>query len=313
MVSLSIIVVNVKGKDKFPKLYESLLKSRFKDFEVIVIDIIDNGFNDIRFRNVKIEKDRGLAYCRNIGVKYSMGKFLLFLDNDTEIMPDTLEKFMSYISERPNEIVQLKLVREDGTLDATGGLIDNLAYPHELNRGLSENSVNEIIEVLYAKGAAIGMSRDVFNLVGGYDEEYFYGYDETDLCFRAWKRGIRVVFYPFAKVIHHEHGSFSLDEKKRLYRLTYFLESRRIYFFLKNFSSAYVIKNYPKLAIVFVGSIFLDILKRKDPIAAKAKIKASIWVLSRIPLLIKKRLSERPSKVIYDESYLISKGLIKKH
>lgn len=313
MVSLSIIVVNVKGKEKFPLLYNSLLRSSFKDFEVIVVDDRENKFSDPRFKNVKIKEDKGLAYCRNLGVYNSSGHYLLFLDNDTEIVEDTLEKFISYIAERPNEIVQLKLIKEDGTLDATGGLIDDLAYPHELNRGAKEDTVNEVREILYAKGAAIGMSRKTFELVGGYDEEYFYGYDETDFCFRAWKKGIRVVFYPYAKVIHHEHGSFSSNESRRLYRLTYFLESRRLYFFFKNFSARHIVNHYLRLTIFFLGSIALDIFKRRNVIIAKAKISALVWLISKIPKLIRKRLNEKRDKFLYNERFLLDKGLIIKH
>ena len=80
-----------------------------------------------------------------------------------------------------------------------------------------------------------------FKGLGEFDKDYFYGYDDTDFSFRALKRGYKVVFFP-ATVIHHEHGSFSKDLRSREIRLTYFLESRRLYFLLKNFSRGYLFR-----------------------------------------------------------------------
>lgn len=236
----------------------------------------------------------------------------MFLDNDTEVKEDALEKFVSFIRENPNYIIQLKLVKDDGTIDAAGGLIDELAYPHELSKGIKESDVNKVIEVLYAKGAAIGMSKEVFEIVGGFDEELFYNYDDTDFCIRAWKRGLRVIFYPFATIIHHEHGSLSNVQAERMYRLTYFLERGRMYFFLKNFSLRFIIRYYPKLMIVFLGSIVLDIFKRRNLVAARAKIKALAWILYKIPVIIRKRIEEKKLPVISDEKCLFKAGLIKK-
>jgi Predicted glycosyltransferases len=88
MVTLSIIVVNVKGKDYLPKLLESLKRSSYNDFELIVVD--DEQISG-PFKLIKIEKDLGPAYCRNFA-SYAKGEYLLFLDNDTELLPDTIFK-----------------------------------------------------------------------------------------------------------------------------------------------------------------------------------------------------------------------------
>jgi GT2 family glycosyltransferase len=124
---LSIIVVNVKGKDYLLGLLESLNKSLFKDFEVIVVDNVENTYSN-SIINVPISIDLGLAYCRNLGAKYASGDFFLFLDNDTKIFEDTLQNFIYYIQKNPNHIVQSKLIKEDDTIDAAGGIIDYLKY-----------------------------------------------------------------------------------------------------------------------------------------------------------------------------------------
>ncbi|WP_246253004.1 glycosyltransferase family 2 protein [Acidianus brierleyi] len=173
MKLLSIIIVNVKGKENLSRLLQSLSLSTFKDFEIIVIDNVKNeSLNNVK--TVYINEDKGPAYCRNIGARNSEGKFLLFLDNDTKVPEDSLGHLINFLSSNQYKIVQLKLIREDGTIDSAGGFIDDLGYPYEKYRGERSKNVNSIYPILYAKGAALIISRDVFEKLGGFDEDYFF-------------------------------------------------------------------------------------------------------------------------------------------
>jgi len=150
MVTLSIIVVNVKGKDYLPKLLESLKRSSYNDFELIVVD--DEQISG-PFKLIKIEKDLGPAYCRNFA-SYAKGEYLLFLDNDTELLPDTMFKAVEFIKQNQDTIAQLKLVYPNGLIDSCGGVLDELGYPIELGRGIkSAENCFEVREILYAKSA----------------------------------------------------------------------------------------------------------------------------------------------------------------
>ncbi|NON63307.1 glycosyltransferase family 2 protein, partial [Acidianus sp. RZ1] len=183
MPLLSIIVVNVKGREHLSNLIKSLENSSFKDFELIIVDIKENKLRtQLEVKEVLIEEDKGLAFCRNKGLLASNSNLVLFLDNDTEVLKDTLLKFVNFLKENRKTIVQLKLVKEDGTIDAAGGVIDVLGYSHEIFRGTPKDDVKETYPVLYAKGAAFGGWREDLLYLGGFDDEYFYGYDETDLC-----------------------------------------------------------------------------------------------------------------------------------
>lgn len=305
MVTLSIIVVNVKGKENLPLLLESLKRSDYNDYEIIVVD--DKHVAG-PFRLIKIDRDLGLAYCRNFATQ-ARGKYLLFLDNDTEIPPDTLSKAVEFMKRNPNAVVQLKLVYPDGLIDSCGGILDDLGYPIELGRGSkAAEECSEVKEILYAKGASLLVSKRVFEELGGFDESYFYGYDDTDFSFRALKRGYKIIFFP-ATVIHHEHGSFSKDLKSREIRLTYFLESRRLYFVLKNFSRKYLIKKMPKILFYFFGSMIMDLVKRRKFYLFTARAKALLWVITKLPEIYRKRKRE----IFIDEEELIRRGLIVRH
>ncbi|ADB86764.1 glycosyltransferase family 2 protein [Saccharolobus islandicus] len=220
--SLSIIVINFGEEENLHKLISSLEKSTFKDFELLLGDVILSNSNNtkikgtvseklissnINFKLIRLENNYGTPGNRNVLASYAKGEYLLFLDNDTEILEDTLTNVMDFIKkENSNLVVQLKLVYPNGLIDSCGGLISDLGYPVELNRNSKANEkCFEIKEIFYAKGAAMLVNRRIFKELGGFDKDYFYGYGDTDFSFRALKRGYKVVFFP-ATVIHHEHG-----------------------------------------------------------------------------------------------------------
>ena len=78
---------------------------------------------------------------------------MLFLDNDTELLPDTMFKAVKFIKQNQDTIAQLKLVYPNGLIDSCGGVLDELGYPIELGRGdKSAENCFEVREILYAKG-----------------------------------------------------------------------------------------------------------------------------------------------------------------
>jgi Predicted glycosyltransferases len=323
--SLSIIVINFGEEEYTRKLISSLEKSTFKDFELLIGDVILSNSNNtkvkgavseklissnINFKLIRLENNYGAPGNRNVLASYAKRVYLLFLDNDTEISEDTLTHVMDFIKkENSNSIVQLKLVYPNGLIDSCGGLISDLGYPVELNRNSKANEkCFEIKEIFYAKGAAMLVNRRIFEELGGFDKDYFYGYSDTDFSFRALKRGYKVVFFP-ATVIHHEHGSLPKDLRSKETRLTYFLESRRLYFILKNFSRGYLFRKMPKVLFYFFGSMLMDLVKRRKPYLFKARVKALLWVISKLPEIYRKRMNE----IFINEEELIRRGLIVKH
>ncbi len=313
MPLLSVIILNIGGREYLPKLLESLSNSRFDDFEIVIADTEEVDItNSLKNKIVveKLDKNYGPPGNRNRAFKRAKGEYILFLDNDTTVDENTLGNFIEYISSHPNDIVQLKLVRENHIMDSAGGFIDDLGYPIELGR--DEIDTNYVVEhyILYAKGAAMGMSRKVFEELGGFDEDYFYGYADTDLCLRAWKKGHKVVFIPYATVIHYEHGSFSKNSKERDKRLIFLLESRRLYFIFKNFDSRFLLEKISFITFYFLGSMLMDIIKRRKFYAFTARVRALAWVISRWKEISKKRSS---MKTTINEFYLKKNKLIVSH
>ncbi|MUN28484.1 glycosyltransferase family 2 protein [Sulfuracidifex metallicus] len=317
---LSIVIPTSNAEDTIGELLESIKAQDFHDdYEIIIIDngskdkteeIIKKYMNLLSIKYYKYKESLGVANSKNAAIDKASGEFILFLDHDVTLPPRTLFLLSTILNkENYNTVFQLKLVYPSGLIDSCGGLIDELGYPRELRKGEpAENQCMDVTDILYAKGSAMLISKKLLDELKGFDPNYFYEYDDTDICFRAIKRGYKVKLLP-TYIIHHEHGALPKDLRSREIRLTYFLESRRLYFLLKNFSRRYLLRKMPKVLFYFFGSMLMDLVKRRKTYLFKARVKALLWVISKLPEIYRKRKNE----IFINEEELIKKGLIVKH
>lgn len=158
----------------------------------------------------------GFAHACNQGAAAARGKFVLFLNNDTEVRPNWLEPLLR-IAETDPRVGALgpKLVFPDSTIQHAGIVIlddrkhnDPLLAQHVFHRqpqDLAEANKVKTYQALTA--ACLLVRRDVFNGIGGFDEEFWNGYEDVDLCFRIRQAGRLLVYQPASVVVHHESQS----------------------------------------------------------------------------------------------------------
>jgi GT2 family glycosyltransferase len=135
---------------------------------------------------------------------------LLFLNNDIEIVdPDWLEELVRWALRPEVGIVGAKLLFPDRTIQH-GGVVFGLGLVGHIFSRAPEGasgifgSSDWYRNYLAVTGACQMMRRDVFLALGGYDERFRLSFSDVVLGLEAWKRGLRVVYTPFARLIHHE-------------------------------------------------------------------------------------------------------------
>lgn len=157
---------------------------------------------------------RFVLNCKN-AAKCANGTYLLFLNNDTQVQPNWLKPLVDLIESADDiGMVGAKLVYPDGTLQEAGGILwrDGSAwnYGHGQNPALPE--FNYVKEVDYISGAAIMLSRALWEEIGGFDERFVPAYcDDSDLAFTIRKMGYRVMYQPKSVVVHFEGVSNGTD------------------------------------------------------------------------------------------------------
>lgn len=213
---VSVIIVNHNGIEFVGACLRSVLDSEYKDFEVVFVDNgstdgslhqVKKAFgNDPRLRFVENRSSVGPAVGRNRGAKVAKGEYLIFLDNDTQVDKNWIGE-LTEVLERDSSIGagQAKLLRwgTDKLYDCAGDYLGPMGFLIERSRGAKDTGqFDYVADILSAKSAASIIRRGLFEKIGGFDEDFYMYLEETDLSWRVWLSGFRVVFVPSAVVYH---------------------------------------------------------------------------------------------------------------
>ena len=213
----SIIVLNWNGTRVLKPCLAAIAQNTLIDeYEVIVLD---NGSKEPgveeavgpypKVRLIKEPINHGFAQGNNIAAKQVRGEFLVFLNNDTLPRRDWLRPLVNLHRALPEAgIVGSKLVDATGNTLYTGSYFraSTNAYT-DTGRGYPATFGSEPRECEVYVGCGILIKRELFDAVGGFDEHYFQGYEDFDLCLKVRERGLKVMYCPGSVVEHIENVS----------------------------------------------------------------------------------------------------------
>ncbi|WP_051205580.1 glycosyltransferase [Butyrivibrio sp. FC2001] len=190
-------------------------------YEIIIADDVSTDFttdlNSIA-PNIKIvrnsENQRFLRNCNN-AAKHAKGKYILFLNNDTQVQPDWLRPLVEIMeNDESVGMTGSKLIYPDGKLQEAGGILwqDGSAWNYGNGQNASLSQFNYVKEADYISGAAIMIRRSLWEEIGGFDDRYAPAYyEDTDLAFEVRKHGYKVIYQPKSVVVHFEGKSNGTD------------------------------------------------------------------------------------------------------
>lgn len=251
---ISIIIVNWNGKRWLEKCFDSLAKQTYKSFEVVFVDNASTDdsveFTEKKYpwvRIVRNDTNAGFAGGNILGFKYIKGEFVLFLNNDTWVTEDYLEKFMDAFRKIPNAgSIQSKMILMNNTerLDVCGSYWTSSSflyhYGYSQDQGLKK--YNTAMPFFSNKGASMMIRKDVLDKIGFLDEDFWSYYEETDLCHRIWIAGYECWYYPEA-VMYHAMGGTSLTFHNSYIQFHNF--KNKLLSFLKNFEGWTLLRILP--------------------------------------------------------------------
>jgi GT2 family glycosyltransferase len=189
--------------------------------EVLLIDDAFPGpetaaltrINGIRLLRNKV--NLGFLRTCNAAAQSARGGFLLFLNNDTEVLPGWLDRMVEVFERWPDTgIVGSRLLGEDGRLREAGGILwkDGSAWNYGQGGDPEAPEFSYLREVDYCSGASLLVRRGVFAQVGGFDEKYAPAYcEDSDLSFRLRRLGLRTIYQPRSEIVHFEGASHGRD------------------------------------------------------------------------------------------------------
>lgn len=274
---VSIVILNYKGIEFISKCLDSVFKSDYLNKEVIVVnscatdesrEFIWEKYSGLKnFKLIMILQAYGTDRARNIGASNAKGEYLAFLDNDTEVDLHWLENLVKVLeSDKSIGAAQSKLLKNYGSrdqYDCAGDYFGPIGFLIERSQESKDNGQFDFVtDIFSAKSAASIIKTSIFNEIGGFDEDMFKYLEETDLSWRVWLSGYRVVFVPESVVYH----SFATPQKslKRYYSnkiFRYYGCRNYIQTLIKNLEFINLIKIVPLHILCWLVLAFLFALK----------------------------------------------------
>lgn len=245
---VSILIPNKDHTDDLEKcLYSLYSKTEYDEFEVIVIE--NNSTDPATKAYYKTLPDRfdrcrvvdyqgGFNFSRinNFGRKYAQGKYLLLLNNDIEIIEGRwLTELVAECSQLGVAACGAMLYYPDGSIQHAGivtGLGGYAGHSHKYHqRGGSGYMfrLSTVQDMTAVTAACLLVRTAAYDAVGGLDEEFTVAYNDVDFCMRLRAAGWRIVWTPYAELVHHESKSRGSDEDDPVKKARFAAEHDRLY------------------------------------------------------------------------------------
>jgi hypothetical protein len=280
-MKLSIIIVTYYSEIYLRHCLESIYKNTNNiEFEIIIIDNGSQNETDIStyypitspnknnhiyptgLKLIKNKENLGFAHAVNQGIEKARGKYILCLNPDTIVLPNSLNKLVEFMDTYINAAaVGGKVLNTDGSIQFScrkfpsystaffnrRSLLTKLFKNNKLSRNylMSDWNHDKIRTVDWVSACYLAIRKNALKKVGIFDEGFFMYCEDVDWCYRAKKAGLKVYYLPEAPIIHF----LGLGGSQRHPFKTIIYQHRSIYRFYKKFYRANHIKILNVLAV----------------------------------------------------------------
>jgi len=302
---VSIIILNYNAGELLLNCVESILKSDFKNYEIIVVDNNSKDKSHLlckeKFEEIKlIENSKNFGFCEgnNIGVRNARGEFIIIINPDTTVTPTWINEFLNAQKENGDGIYQPKIIslEDKKTILSTGNMIHLFGFGFAKDKGnLKTKSIENVEKITYSSGTCIFTTKKLFEKIGMFDSFLFLYHDDLDLSWRASMQKIDSFYVPTITVFHKESYNFQWSSKK-----FYWLERNRKYCILTHYSKETQKKIASELflsdVLIWISYFFKGFLL--------VKIKAELEIRKNKKKIEEKYLELEKIKLVSDEEMI---------
>lgn len=257
--NVSIVIPNYNGIKFIKNCLDSLVTQTEKDFEIIVIDnastdgsaeLVQNTFDYVKL--IKLDKNYGFCKAVNEGIKASIAKYVILLNNDTEVKESFVEELLR-VMEKSDRIfscsAKMLQLYNKKLIDDAGDYYCALGWAFARGKSKPATRFDNNNEIFAACAGAAIYRKVIFEEIGYFDEEHFAYLEDIDIGYRARIHGYKNMYAADA-IVHHAgsgvSGSAHNEFKVRL------ASKNSIYLIHKNMPFLQILLNLPFLIIGFL-------------------------------------------------------------
>lgn len=212
---VTIIIPNYNGLKFMEPCFKALRAQSDQNFELLVVD---NGstdgsvkwLEDHQIPSIFLEENTGFSGAVNIGIRESVTPYVILLNNDTEPQPDYVKEMVKAIERSPKIFsVSSKMIQlyHKDLMDDAGDMYSVLGWAYQRGVGQKSSGYNKACRVFSACAGAAIYRREVFDKIGGFDEDHFAYLEDIDVGYRAKICGYENWYCPKAVVYHVGSGT----------------------------------------------------------------------------------------------------------
>jgi len=277
---VSVIITNYNGAVFIRRLLWSLKKQSFSDFEVIFVDngstddtlmvlrdiLKERSFKDVLVKIVPNRHNLGFCKGNNIGLKYANGEYIVFLNGDTYVSSEWMERLVKVLDTYPSiGACQSKIVFATSNIVQTvGNLADRFlsnGISPDVHKHVKSKDEGVLVDAyFYPSGTSVIYRRSILEKLDGFDEKTFYG--DYDLGWRTRLLGYKIGT-SLSSICYH-YGSVAT---KKLFPKGPHLQDykERIYVMSKNYSLSTFLRRIPVSLALWVLEACYTSLKFQVP------------------------------------------------
>ena len=254
---VSILIPNKDQVDSLDKCLRSIEeKTDYHNYEIVIIENNSEKEETFRYyekissekiRVIRWEKEFNYSAINNFGVRHAKGDYILFLNNDVEIInSDWMREMLSHCQRKEVGIVGARLYYPDDTIQHGGIIVGIGGVAGSVFVGLPKGYSGYMhkaalqLDLSAVTAACMMMKRRVFEEVGGFEEKLKVAFNDVDLCLKTREKGYLVVYNPYVELYHYESKTRGAEDAKE--------KVRRF-----------------QTEIEYMRSHWIDILKKGDP------------------------------------------------
>ncbi len=303
---ISIIILNYNAGDLLIDCVDSILKSNYKNIEIIIVDNISKDGSHIKckekFPEIKLIKNsENLGYCEgnNVGIRTAKGEYIIILNPDTIVHPDWISELLSAFIKNGDGIYQPKFLAtiDHSMLLSTGNMIQIFGFGYSRSKGdIDEGQFKKIEKINFASGTCIFTSKKILYKIGLFESFLFAFHDDFELCWRGALMGINSFYVPSA-IVYHPIEGYSFRWSPLKFKL---LERNRKYCLLTLYSRSTFFKMIPGLLLIDIAVLFFYLSKG----LVKMKISADLEILKNLKNINKKYKQNQRIRKVGDKELL---------